>query len=393
MRLCACGKHLGRAARPQLGQSDMSIENEKGTLSAILEKIQTEAARKADYIAPTDALQVQTVDGNTNIILEANRGMPTMEFQTNEVAFQQLASNCDIDVRTARRLRDNENYSAEFDNLINKILVNEPKSKMLRTFDGDQPLVRAIVSDKFKTFDNVDLVESALPQLMDSPANWQIVNGTVTDHRLYLRLKSLVQVAEPALGDHMANGILLRNSEVGMGSVEVRQMVFTLACLNGMMSSNITRHTHVTSARGTDDWSVLTAEAKNADNHALQLKLRDVVASYASRESFDQTVEQMRIAHGDIVENGLANPAAVVDSVVKVLSLPKKSSDSIMAGLMQTIQQPGYSNKPISRATIVNAVTAVAHTADADSVDDWYSNGRAVLDLPRNQWETIARAA
>ena len=368
----------------------MSIENEKGTLSAILQKIQTEAARKQDYIAPTDQLQVQTVEGNTNIVLEANRGMPTMEFQTNEVAFQQLASNCDIDVRTARRLRDNENYAPEFDNLINKILVNEPKSKMLRTFDGEQPLVRAIVSDKFKTFDNVDLVESALPQLMDSPANWQIVNGTVTDHRLYLRLKSLVQVAEPALGDHMANGILLRNSEVGMGSVEVRQMVFTLACLNGMMSSNITRHTHVTSARGTEDWSVLTAEAKNADNHALQLKLRDVVASYASRESFDQTVEQMRIAHGDIVENGLANPSGVVENVVKVLSQAKKSSADIMAGLMQTIQQSGYSNKPISRATIVNAVTAVAHTADADSVDDWYTNGRAVLDLPRNQWQTIA---
>ena len=368
----------------------MSIENEKGTLSAILQKIQTEAARKQDYIAPTDQLQVQTVEGNTNIVLEANRGMPTMEFQTNEVAFQQLASNCDIDVRTARRLRDNENYAPEFDNLINKILVNEPKSKMLRTFDGEQPLVRAIVSDKFKTFDNVDLVESALPQLMDSPANWQIVNGTVTDHRLYLRLKSLVQVAEPALGDHMANGILLRNSEVGMGSVEVRQMVFTLACLNGMMSSNITRHTHVTSARGTEDWSVLTAEAKNADNHALQLKLRDVVASYASRESFAQTVEQMRIAHGDIVENGLANPSGVVENVVKVLSQAKKSSADIMAGLMQTIQQSGYSNKPISRATIVNAVTAVAHTADADSVDDWYTNGRAVLDLPRNQWQTIA---
>ncbi len=54
MRVFACGKHLGRAARPNLGKSDMSIENEKGTLSAILEKIQTEAARKQDYIAPTD---------------------------------------------------------------------------------------------------------------------------------------------------------------------------------------------------------------------------------------------------------------------------------------------------------------------------------------------------
>jgi hypothetical protein len=81
MRLCACGKHLGRAARPNLGKSDMSIENEKGTLSAILEKIQTEAARKQDYIAKTKDLQVQTVDGNTNIVVEAqsrhaNDGIP-----------------------------------------------------------------------------------------------------------------------------------------------------------------------------------------------------------------------------------------------------------------------------------------------------------------------------
>ncbi len=60
---------------------------------------------------------------------------------------------------------------------------------------------------------------------------------------------------------------------------------------------------------------------------------------------------------------------------------------------MQTIQQPGYVNKPVSRATLVNAVTAVAHTVDADDVDDWYSHGSTVLNLPRNQWETIANAA
>ena len=117
MRVFACGKHFGRAARPNLGKSDMSIENEKGTLSAIVQKIQTEAARKQDYIASTDALQVQTVNGNTNIVLESRHGMSTRIFETNEVAFGQLANNCDIDVRTARRLRDNENYAPEFDKL------------------------------------------------------------------------------------------------------------------------------------------------------------------------------------------------------------------------------------------------------------------------------------
>jgi hypothetical protein len=36
----------------------MSIENETGTLQSILEKIQNQAARKMDFTAPTDALQV-----------------------------------------------------------------------------------------------------------------------------------------------------------------------------------------------------------------------------------------------------------------------------------------------------------------------------------------------
>jgi hypothetical protein len=71
-----------------------------------------------------------------------------------------------------------------------------------------------------------------------------------------MRLKSLTQVAEPVVGDRMANGIMLRNSEVGMGSVEVMQLYWTLDCLNGMQSQRKSRHTHVTSARGTEDWSL-----------------------------------------------------------------------------------------------------------------------------------------
>ena len=64
-----------------------------------------------------------------------------------------------------------------------------------------------------------------------------------------------------------------------------------------------------------------------------------------------------------------------------------------MAGLMSTVQQDGYAGKPVSRATIVNAVTAVATTVEADKVDDWQLAGSTILDLPRNQWEVIAKAA
>ena len=57
---------------------------------------------------------------------------------------------------------------------------------------------------------------------------------------------------------------------------------------------------------------------------------------------------------------------------------------------MQTIQQPGYVGQPLSRATMVNAVTAAANNADADSVSDWHQLGGKVLDLPVNQWAMVS---
>ena len=100
------------------------LENASGSLKSILQTVEDQAARAADYIAPTSALQVQTIEGSTNVILEAEHGQPTQSFKANDVAFTQLAENCNIDVRTARRLRDNENYSQEFDALLNKIFQN-----------------------------------------------------------------------------------------------------------------------------------------------------------------------------------------------------------------------------------------------------------------------------
>jgi hypothetical protein len=367
------------------------LENASGSLESILRTVEDQASRAADYIAPTSALQVQTIDGSTNVILEAEHGMPTQSFKANDVAFNHLSKTADIEVRTARRLRDG--YAPEFDALMNKIFQNEPKNKMLRTFDGEQPILRAVVSDKYKTFDNSDLIQAALPQLIGTEADWQVINGCVTDQKMAIRLKSRVQTGEPAVGDLMANGLCLSNSETGNGSVACSQMYWTLDCLNGMQTANKSRSTHVTGSRGSDHWHLLTDETKDLDNRALAARITDIVASFTSRESFDAVLEQMANAHNDVIENGILNPSAVIDAVVKVLAIPKKNTESLMAGLMSTVQQKGYAGKPVSRATIVNAVTAVANTVEADKVDDWQLAGSTILDLPRNQWETIAQAA
>ena len=83
-----------------------------------------------------------------------------------------------------------------------------------------------------------------------------------------------------------------------------------------------------------------------------------------------------------------AQPA--VNALGGILKLSKAETSSVLDGLMQTIQQDGYRGEPLSRATLVNAVTAAAHKADADSVSEWQVLGGKVLDLPANQWQAIA---
>jgi hypothetical protein len=389
----------------------MRIDNQNQTLAGLLQQVQDQSARKQDYIAPTDQLQIQTVvsedaavPNKTQVIVEGSHGSPTQILEANPVAFDQLATKAGLDVRTARRFQ--ESYPDVLDHALNRIHAAEPRNAMLRTFDTPiQPdfrpaylppastgILRAVVSDKFKTFDNPDLLESVLPVLMESDADWQIVNADITDKRLYARFKSLAITGEgAAVGDLMAQGVAISNSETGHGSVSIAQLVWTLACLNGMQTANKSRTAHLTGSRLEGDIAhMLTDESKALDNRALASKVRDVTGHYASREMFESVLEQFRNAAGDLVENGLAAAQPAVEALGGVLKLTKAETSSVLDGLMQTIQQPGYVGQPLSRATMVNAVTAAANNADADSVSDWHQLGGKVLDLPANQWAMVS---
>ena len=105
---------------------------------------------------------------------------------------------------------------------------------------------------------------------------------------------------------------------------------------------------------------------------------------------FESVLEQFRAAAGDVVANGIDAARPAVAALGGILKLSKAETSSVLDGLMKTIQQAGYAGQPLSRATMVNAVTAAANNADADSVSDWQALGGKVLDLPANQWQAVA---
>ena len=61
---------------------------------------------------------------------------------------------------------------------------------------------------------------------------------------------------------------------------------------------------------------------------------------------------------------------------------------------MATLQQPGYNDGRLSRATLVNSVTAVANQPQTheDDKQDWMKLGAKVLELPRAAWRQVSEA-
>ena len=371
-----------------------TLENTHGSLTQLMQKVQDQSARKADFLTPTNDLQKVT-DPETSrpaLVIEAKGGEPTRHLDVNSVAFQQLAAHCDIETRTARRLQDH--YPNEFDTLINAHFQKEPKRKMLRTFldtDETNGTARALLSDRFKTYDNNDMLQTVLPPIMENESQLQVVQANISDSKLYMRFKSLVHTGAGAnVKDIMANGVGFSNSETGQGSVTAYQLFWTLACLNGMQTENKTRSSHITSARDSDDWGLLSGEAQEADNRALNLKLRDLVSAYSSREMFDQVLEKMKAAAADVIE-GEFSVADTVDNLGTVMRLTKKETSNVLDGLMKTIGQAGYEqDRPLSRATLINAMTAVGNVSDIDATDDWQRRGGQLLNMGQRDWHRIA---
>ena len=386
-----------------------NIDNANRDMETLLRHVMEQNSRSVDYQANTGQMEYRTRDtGNgkqTAIFLEGQGGEPTRQLDVNGVCFDGIAKTAEIDVRTARRLSDN--YPEQWDGLINAIWQQEPKPRLLRTFMDNERTgtARAMLSDRFKTYDNLDLIETAIPELIkaneEDNAGWQLQNWHSTDKKLMARFKSNTIVGEGAkVGDLMALGLLISNSETGHGSIQVAQINWTLACLNGMQTENKIRSPHLTSSRGDADvWSVLTEEAKKADNAAMSLKLRDMVRAFSSRESFDEILQKMQTAAADVIEGTFTEKA--VDKMGSILGIPQKRRSLVLEGLVQTRAQDGYVGEPVSRATLMNAITAVPQMRDAsgnpmvqpDDIDDWQRLGGRVLEMKQSDWTAISRAS
>lgn len=375
------GRGRGSSPPSQLNDPGEGQKMKQGkTLMELAAEVDRRSSAKRDYIAPTNELEMvppRVAEGERESEIRINGHG---SFSVSDVAHGQLAEWAGIPKRYYDLML------AEAPELhavnVNHWLREKPARRMLRTLDGS---ARAFLSDRYRVIDNEEVLESILPAIAEI-GDIRVESAEVTERRLYLKCLFPKVEAEVARGDIVQAGFVLSNSEIGLGSVSVDQLIFRLVCTNGMIraDSGLKKyHVGRIMGEGRDAAQFFKSDTLIADDRAFLLKLRDVVRGAAEQTKFLAAVDAMRGAKEAKIEG---DPVKAIEVIAKKVSLQEGERVSVLRHLIE--------GGELSKYGIANAVTRASQDVDDyDRATELERIGGNIIDLDPREWKSIALAA
>lgn len=349
------------------------------TLTELAAEIQRQADSKRDFVAPASKLAMDS-SSPYHPVLAMQNGSVT-RFGIKDTMHEQIASRLEIPRHYYDRMRTEQPDLLTTN--VNTWLKHSQNKYMVRTLDGD---ARALLSDKYRPLDNIDLAEAVLPKLIDLGVN--IESCEITERRLYLKAVTPKITAEVKTGDVVQAGLCISNSEIGGGAIKIEPLIYRLICLNGAIVNDMAmRRAHIGKKHsfleldGAEQY--YRDETRMADDRAFWLKVQDVVAAMLDGKTFAAIVERWQIATEQKIT---ADPVEVVERTAKRFGLFDAERSSVLTHLIQGGDLSAYG--------LMNAVTRSAQdVASYDRSTELERLGTQVLELPKQAWRELAEAA
>jgi hypothetical protein len=273
------------------------------------------------------------------------------DFGVNDIGHNQMAEYLGIPRDYYGRLRTEA--PAMLAQNVNGWLNRKPQAdkRLVRTLDGN---VRALLSDRYRPLDNFELLENTLPVLTQRP-ELSFVSADVTETRLYIKLVSDSLVGDVKVGDTIRMGLIISNSEVGMGALMVAPFTDRLICSNGAV------HTNSESAQ-----RYFTDETRAADDRAFFLKVRDTIGGILSGDVLKELLADLRTSTEEKIDG---DPVEAVELAGRSLGL-----------------NDGIKGADLSRWGLANAVTAAAKSAESyDRLTELQTLGGRLMSRPLSE--------
>lgn len=263
------------------------LTRRNATLQDMAALLQTQQTAKLDMVVPAAQMRSRDgllqIDGAGEPILTPD-GVTTGagRFRPTELCDGGIADKLSIPAAYLRRMR--ESHLDLFDVNVNTWLADDPTRRFLvralRGDEGEPGIARALLSERYRITDNLDVLMALLEGIRASGANVEIASCDLTERRMYLKVRAaeiaalaprlLAGYTSPFTGARGADnplvfaGFVATNSETGHGSFSITPRIEVQVCTNGMtIAKDALREVHLGGRLddGVVRWSERTQQA------------------------------------------------------------------------------------------------------------------------------------
>ena len=260
-------------------------------LSEFLARVREIDGGKADHIVKGGDMRL--AEGGTRLEVSGEGGRTAYDLAG--LGQRQLGTRLGVPARFYDRMR--EEMPSVLVDTVNALLHGSgvsgeaegarEESFLLRTVrpqDG-RPRVRAVLTDSYNPLDDVEVLDAILEPLMGLEGLY-VEACNVTPNGMEVKFVSRLVGGEVVPGDYVRAGIMVSNSEVGLGSLKVVPLIYRCVCSNGMCVEEAvggaTRR-HIRTRR---------------ENPLLLEELREKAFATLSQEVLGHQIERLREAAG-----------------------------------------------------------------------------------------------
>lgn len=354
------------------------------TLHELALELDRQNNAKQDFLLDTRDLIMDADETGAMLSMNNRKTGQVTILGMNDIAHAQIGTELGIPKPYYEKMRD-QNPALLAEN-VNAWFNNEPKVRMLRTLTNENNGIRyarAFLSDRYRRIDNADIFETVYPILKD--LNVKFESQEVTDQRLYIKVVNERITKEVKPGDYVQSGILITNSEVGMGTVTIQPLLYRLVCTNGMIVNDIksgaTRRRHIGRRNiAGDDFTLYADDTLLADNRALMLKIRDTIQHSLDEVHFTNLVDLMHQASETPITTD--HIPEMVQLAGSDFGFTKKEGEGILNHLIR--------EGDLSLYGLSNAVTRFAQDVKSyDRSTELESIGYNILSMNQRNWNRL----
>jgi len=341
------------------------------TLQQVAKQIQSDAKARKDFRVPTPELHFSD-EGTIGFKVKRDNYAVT---PTNH-CMRQICSRSRIPADYVDRMQEAKGGALIAEN-INWWWRNKPEKRMLRTLMNGSQVGRAFVSERYRPLENVDLVAAVLPTL--EQLGCEVLSCEVTETRLYLQAAT-PRIEAKLVGDRVRAGVVIGNSEVGAGSLFEDELLWYLACKNGMIATRLMGRHHI--GRRNDPLFELDTAAeyytdatREMDDRAFWMKVKDATTALFNKDRFLK-----RVADFEATTEQKIKPVEAVEEITTRFRFSENEKEAVLNHLIEG----KHGNNLFG---LINAVTRTA--TDVESYDrsiDLQRFGGEIMELPKSTW-------